>query len=193
MANDGDTPEAIPYKYQEDRFLAELKEYIDKTYHSHYSGNQLQALEFVIDRGHGVGFNIGAIMKYAQRYGLKGGFNRTDILKIIHYALILLHIHDVYELEGKKDVHPLNQSDTMWVVGVDPTFPEEDTGWGFAGLYATEAEAVARCENERYWVAPQTVGQFITSDWQDWEGQYYPLLTEVDESYNYEIPHGADK
>jgi len=33
-------------------------------------------------------------MKYAQRYGKKNGFNRADILKIVHYAVILLYIHD---------------------------------------------------------------------------------------------------
>ena len=33
-------------------------------------------------------------MKYAQRYGKKNGYNRDDILKIIHYAIMLLHVHD---------------------------------------------------------------------------------------------------
>jgi hypothetical protein len=37
---------------------------------------------------------VGNIMKYAQRYGKKNGFNRADILKIIHYAIILLYVHD---------------------------------------------------------------------------------------------------
>jgi hypothetical protein len=44
-----------------------------------------------------VGFTIGNIMKYAQRYGKKNGYNRKDILKIIHYAIMLLHVHDTGE------------------------------------------------------------------------------------------------
>ena len=33
-------------------------------------------------------------MKYAQRYGKKGGKNRADLLKVLHYALFMLHVHD---------------------------------------------------------------------------------------------------
>ena len=82
------------YKYKEDKTLKELKEYIDKTYGEHYSRNKFQATEFIIDSGHGEGFCIGNILKYAQRYGKKGGKNRKDILKVIHYAIILLSIEE---------------------------------------------------------------------------------------------------
>ena len=57
----------IDYKYNEDNILKELQEYIDKTYDQHYSHKNFQATEFVIDSGHGEGFCIGNIMKYAQR------------------------------------------------------------------------------------------------------------------------------
>ena len=33
-------------------------------------------------------------MKYAMRYGKKGGKNRQDLLKIVHYSLIALYNHD---------------------------------------------------------------------------------------------------
>lgn len=82
------------YRYNEDKSLKELKEYIDNTYNEHYSRNKYQATEFVIDAGHGEGFCVGNCMKYLQRYGKKDGKNRKDILKVIHYAIILLFIHD---------------------------------------------------------------------------------------------------
>jgi hypothetical protein len=83
------------YKFNEGNLLQELKEYIDGTYRTgHYSRNKFQATEFILDSGHGVGFCIGNILKYAQRYGKKSGYNRKDILKILHYALILLATHD---------------------------------------------------------------------------------------------------
>lgn len=85
----------INYKYNEDRILKELKEYIDATYGEHYSQNKFQATEFIIDAGHGDGFCIGNIMKYAQRYGKKDGYNRKDLLKVIHYGIMALHNHDV--------------------------------------------------------------------------------------------------
>lgn len=84
----------INYKYSEDKILQDLQKYIDKTYDQHYSQNKYQATEFIIDGGHGIGFTVGNILKYAQRYGKKNGYNRDDILKILHYAIILLHVHD---------------------------------------------------------------------------------------------------
>ena len=89
----------IDYKYNEDKTLAELKKYIDSTYDEHYSKNKFQATEFIIDGGHGEGFCIGNIMKYAQRYGKKGGKNKRDLLKVIHYGIIALYINEMEESE----------------------------------------------------------------------------------------------
>ena len=84
------------YKYSEDKVLSELKEYIDSTYDEHYSQNKYQATEFILDIGHGAGFCIGNILKYAQLYGKKGTDkdHRKDLLKVLHYAIIALHNHD---------------------------------------------------------------------------------------------------
>ena len=85
----------IEYKYSEDRILKEIKEYIDATYGEHYSQNKFQATEFIVDSGHGEGFCIGNIMKYAQRYGKKDGHNRKDLMKVLHYAIMAIHNHDL--------------------------------------------------------------------------------------------------
>ena len=87
----------IDYKYNEGELLEEFKEYVDATYSEHYSLNKYQATEFIIDAGHGDGFCIGNVMKYAQRYGKKDGYNRKDLLKVLHYALIELYVHDLHE------------------------------------------------------------------------------------------------
>jgi len=84
----------IDYKYNEGALIQELQSYIDETYGQHYSQNKYQATEFIIDGGHGMGFCIGNILKYAQRYGKKDGTNRKDLLKVLHYAIIALHVHD---------------------------------------------------------------------------------------------------
>ena len=86
--------DTIDYKYNEDEAIQELATYIESTYNQHYSKNKFQATEFIIDGGHGEGFCIGNIMKYAQRYGKKGGKNRNDLLKILHYTIIALFVHD---------------------------------------------------------------------------------------------------
>ena len=89
----------IDYKYDEDKTLTELKSYIDRTYKEHYSHNKFQATEFIIDGGHGEGFCIGNVLKYAQRYGKKNGKDRNDLLKVIHYGIIALYVN---KLEKKK-------------------------------------------------------------------------------------------
>ena len=87
----------IEYKYNESNLIAGLQEYVDRTYDQHYSQNKFQATEFVIDAGHGEGFALGNVLKYVQRYGKKAGKNRDDLLKVLHYALIALYVHDTQE------------------------------------------------------------------------------------------------
>ena len=94
----------IDYKYNEDNILKELQEYIDKTYDQHYSHKNFQATEFVIDSGHGEGFCIGNIMKYAQRYGKKNGKDRKDLLKVIHYGIMALYNHDIENEKENDDI-----------------------------------------------------------------------------------------
>ena len=94
----------IDYKYNEDNILKELQEYIDKTYDEHYSHKNFQATEFVIDSGHGEGFCIGNIMKYAQRYGKKNGKDRKDLLKVIHYGIMALYNHDIENEKENDDI-----------------------------------------------------------------------------------------
>jgi len=87
---------SIDYKFNEKNSIEEIQKHIDKTYDSHYSKEKFQAAEFIIDGGHGTGFCIGNILKYAQRYGKKGSREdaRKDLLKVLHYAIIQLHVHD---------------------------------------------------------------------------------------------------
>ena len=90
------------YRYSEDKILKEVKDYIDDTYKQHYSKNKFQATEFIMDSGHGEGFCIGNIMKYAQRYGKKNGKNRKDLLKVIHYGIMALHNLDNGEVKDER-------------------------------------------------------------------------------------------
>mgnify|MGYP000094288923 CR=1 FL=1 len=90
-----DDPEP-DYKFNEGELLREFSEYVKATYDAHYSKEKFQATEFIIDGGHGTGFNIGNGMKYLQRYGKKGSHKdaRKDLLKVMHYTLIQLFVHD---------------------------------------------------------------------------------------------------
>ena len=81
----------IEYKFKENVIVNDVMDYINKTYDSHYAQTKnYQATEIIIDQGHGTGFCMGNILKYAQRYGKKEGRNKNDLLKVIHYAVIQL-------------------------------------------------------------------------------------------------------
>lgn len=91
-----DMSEMIEYKFDEAKYITEFKNYIDSTYGQHYAKDKFQATEFIMDGGHGTGFCVGNVLKYAQRYGKKGSREdaRKDMMKVLHYALMQLYIHD---------------------------------------------------------------------------------------------------
>ena len=79
------------YKFKENIIVNDVMDYVNKTYDSHYAKTKnYQATEIIIDQGHGTGFCMGNILKYAQRYGKKEGRNKNDLMKVIHYAIIQL-------------------------------------------------------------------------------------------------------
>ena len=82
-------------KYNEDALLKELSDYIAGTYGQHYSaGNDsIQTLDLIEACGDAEPFCRSNILKYASRYDRKGTARR-DIIKILHYALLLLHFSD---------------------------------------------------------------------------------------------------
>ena len=84
----------IDYAFNEKELLEEMLEYINATYDAHYSQDKYQSTEIIEDMGHGMGFALGNVIKYCQRYGKKEGFNRDDLKKVIHYGIIALAMHD---------------------------------------------------------------------------------------------------
>ena len=88
------------YKFNEDKILNSIKSYIGNTYNQHYANGKYQATDMIVDSGHGEGFCMGNIMKYAMRYGKKEGHNDTDLYKIVHYAIIAIHLNDKEQDDG---------------------------------------------------------------------------------------------
>ena len=89
-------PKTNIYKFNEDKLIEEFTDYIDSTYASHYNTNKIQSMENIIDKGHGTGFCMGNVDKYASRYLNKGTRDdaRKDLMKVLHYTLLQLYIHD---------------------------------------------------------------------------------------------------
>ena len=92
---DMSTTENRKFKYDEDKILKELQEYIIGTYNAHYSSgdDKIQTLDLIEACGDGEAFCRSNILKYASRYDKKGTARR-DIMKILHYAVLLMHFND---------------------------------------------------------------------------------------------------
>jgi len=86
---------STPWKYNENEILHELREYIASTYQQHYSAgdDKIQTLDLIEACGDGEPICRCNILKYASRYDKKGTARR-DIIKILHYAVLLLHFND---------------------------------------------------------------------------------------------------
>ena len=82
-------------KYNEDKIIKELSDYISATYSSHYSAgsDKIQTLDLIEACGDGESFCRSNILKYASRYDKKGTARR-DIMKILHYAVLLMFFND---------------------------------------------------------------------------------------------------
>jgi hypothetical protein len=91
----------MKYKYNEDKLLTEFMNYIDTTYNQHYSSdNGVQSMDLISATGKGLDFCLGNVIKYGARYGKKAGYNRADIIKIMHYSLLALNEHDLNMIKG---------------------------------------------------------------------------------------------
>ena len=92
------------FKYSEERILKELTDYISATYNQHYSAgdDKVQTLDLIEACGDGESFCRSNILKYASRYDKKGTARR-DIMKILHYAVLLMHFNDK---NAKRETYP---------------------------------------------------------------------------------------
>jgi hypothetical protein len=82
----------MSFKYDEPKFLKEVVEYIEKTYNQHYVGNkQIQTIDVWETLGNVDTTCRDTAIKYLMRYGKKGGHNRKDLLKAVHYIVLLAH------------------------------------------------------------------------------------------------------
>lgn len=81
------------WKYEEDKTLKEIEEYLVSTYHSHYTSEQstTQTLDLIESIGDAEPFTRCNAIKYLSRFGKKNGKSKGDILKAIHYCILLYH------------------------------------------------------------------------------------------------------
>ena len=89
------------FKYHEEEILKDIEEYVSRTYQGLYTGNSyefrnVQTIDLMAAKELASGFCQANILKYGSRYGNKDGRNTKDLMKVIHYAMLLLHFDGHY-------------------------------------------------------------------------------------------------
>lgn len=92
MTDAGKSDRTIDYKYFEDEIIAEVMNYVNSTYGQHYVGNgEVQTVDFWESLGSLETTARDTAIKYLARFGKKGGRNRKDLLKAIHYIILMMY------------------------------------------------------------------------------------------------------
>ena len=91
-------------KYDEKKSLKEIEDYIQSTYGEHYVGkNEFQIQDLLHSIDIAVPFCQANAMKYLARYGKKKGQNRLDLLKAVHYIILLMFFSSNEESEKNEN------------------------------------------------------------------------------------------
>lgn len=82
------------YKYKEDQIIADFHSYIDKTYGQHYMTEEqgIECFDVWLALGDSMPTFRNTAIKYLWRYGKKGGSNKEDLLKVLHYTMMMLYV-----------------------------------------------------------------------------------------------------
>ena len=93
------------YKYNEGNALKALTDYVNGTYGQHYVGDgDVQTIDFWRSLGSLESTSRDTAIKYLARYGKKNGKNRKDLLKAIHYIVLLMTSEDEDNDDNSKPV-----------------------------------------------------------------------------------------
>jgi len=83
-------------KYNEEKILKEIGDYIKSTYGQHYAQVKegVQGQDLLRSVGIDKDFCQANAIKYLARFGKKDGRNRKDLLKAVHYIVLLMDSED---------------------------------------------------------------------------------------------------
>ena len=88
------------HRYNESKYLKELTDYVDQTYGQHYVAKEIQVIDIWESLESLDTTARDTAIKYLCRYGKKDGKNRKDLLKAMHYIILMMYAEDKLQ-EGK--------------------------------------------------------------------------------------------
>ena len=89
------------YKYNEDKYVSDIKRYLDGTYGEHYVAKDIQVVDIWHSLGSLESTARDTAIKYLCRYGKKDGKNKKDLLKAIHYIILMMYADEEEEKREK--------------------------------------------------------------------------------------------
>lgn len=83
----------VKWNYREDQIVDDFYDYLKSTYNQHYTTEEegLQCFDAWIAMGDATPTFRNTAIKYLWRYGKKGGNNKKDLLKAMHYILLCMY------------------------------------------------------------------------------------------------------
>jgi hypothetical protein len=87
----------MEYRYNEGGVLNELAEYVNNTYSEHYVTEGFQIQDVFLHLNIAEPFCRANAIKYLYRFGDKNGKNKKDLLKALHYIMLLYHFSGMDE------------------------------------------------------------------------------------------------
>ena len=136
-------------KYNEEEILKEIIEYIESTYNQHYStdGKGLQAMDIFRNMNTDKDVCQSNAIKYLIRYGKKQGRNEKDLIKAIHYIVLL--ISSEREKQPIDSTNPINiygEEIKDWKTTIGQTYhPDHEA-------YRMKLTTEQLAQEERHWV-----------------------------------------
>ena len=111
-------------KYNEKEILQEIIEYIESTYNQHYStdGKGLQAMDIFRHLDTDKDFCQSNAIKYLIRYGKKEGRNEKDLIKAIHYIVLLISSERKEQNNPSNPINIHGEAITDWTTTVGVTY-----------------------------------------------------------------------
>ena len=79
------------YDYNEGQYLKDIETYVNGTYGEHYVSKDIQVVDIWESLGSLESTARDTAIKYLCRYGKKSGKNKKDLLKAIHYIMLMMY------------------------------------------------------------------------------------------------------
>jgi|TARA_R110002074_G_scaffold102785_1_gene222081 hypothetical protein len=133
-------------KYNEEEILKEIIEYIESTYNQHYStdGKGLQAMDIFRNMDTDKDFCQSNAIKYLIRYGKKQGRNEKDLIKAIHYIVLLI--------SSEREKQPIDSTNPINIHGEEIKDWKTTIGQTYHPDHDKHKEQQQLLQKERHWV-----------------------------------------